>query len=84
LSAPPPPCDPLTLAQQALCNLQNELVLHTQQWLAQGGKPDYTVGGRSFSWNSYRSTLMQAIKDQMELVNMLDNFEIHVRGYPGS
>jgi hypothetical protein len=77
-ATPPNTCDPLVLAQWTLCQLQQQFAL-----MSVNPKPTYSVGGRSFSWESYLRMLMDAIKQQAELVNMLDPFEFHVRAYPG-
>ena len=76
--------DPLTNAQNMLNNLNTILANELAYEAANGPRPTYTVGGRSFDWAGWLAMMTDQIEKWMKIVAMLDTGEVHVRGYPGS
>lgn len=56
-----------------------ELAITTLATVMANPKPDYSLKGRSISWNAYQSLLMEQIKDLTVLIQEMSPFEIRTK-----
>jgi hypothetical protein len=64
-----------------LDNLKTRISAITAELAAGPGKPDYSLDGKSVSWNAYRKNLVEELKELREQQILFEGpTETHVQG----